>query len=149
MKKLVSLFLCILIIFSFHVNALASENNSIYYLDDGSYIVTTITETSVSRSSNTKTGSKKMEHYSTNDELLWDATIIGTFTYNGTSATCSFSNIDYNIFNSNWKITSATATKNSNKAIGNITAKRYLLGVSIESIDRAITLTCSATGVLS
>lgn len=150
MKKFLSLLLsCLLFFMCFNITAFASESNeSIIYFDDGSYIVTIITE-SPSRATKTKSGTKTLSHYNDDNEKLWDATLKGTFTYTGSSATCTNSTISYNIYNNNWKITSATASKSSNKAIGDIIAKRYVLGIPTKTVEQTITLSCSASGTLS
>lgn len=120
------------------------------YFDDGSYIVTTITEDqSLTRASGTKSGHKTSTYYNNDNEALWSATVNGTFTYNGSYATCTAASITHQVYASNWKITSATVTKTGNKAIGNVTAKRYLLGVPVQTNEKTITLSCSASGTLS
>ena len=158
MKKVISFLMSIILIISvFSFNALAItetkthlENKDITYFENGSYIITTIVEdTTLTRATNTKSGQKTSSYYNSDDEIQWSAVLKGTFTYNGSSSTCTTSNITYTTYVSNWKIPSATATKNSNKAIGNVTAKRYLLGIPVQTIEKTITLTCSATGTLS
>lgn len=150
MKKSLSLLLsCLLFFMCFNITAFASESNeSITYFDDGSYIITVITE-SPTQATKTKSGTKTTSYYNADNEKVWDATLRETFTYTGSSATCTNSTISYNIYNNNWKITSATASKSSNKAIGDIIAKRYVLGIPTKTVEQTITLTCSASGTLS
>ena len=82
-------------------------------------------------------------------EAQWSATLRGTFTYTGSSATCTASSISYTIENSKWKISSATASKSGNTASGHITAKRYTFGIPVQTVEAPIAISCSATGVLS
>lgn len=150
MKKLLSLLLsCLLFFMCFNITAFASESDeSKIYFDDGSYIVTVITE-SPSRATNTKSGTKEIKYYDSNDNLEWKVTLTGNFSYTGSSATCTKATINYNIYNDKWKIPTATASKSGNKATGDVVAKHYTLGIPFKTIERTITLTCSASGTLS
>lgn len=150
MKKLSSLLLsCLLFFMCFNITASASESNeNIIYFDDGSYIITIVNE-SLSRATKTKSGTKTTSYYNSDNEKEWDATLKGAFTYTGSSATCTKATISYNIYNDNWKITSATASKSGNKAIGDVVAKHYILGIPTKTVEQTITLTCSASGTLS
>lgn len=132
------------------------ENTTVYddiskiYLEDGSYfIISIVEEADYARSSNTKSGQKKIIHYNTNDEILWSATLKATFTYTGSSATCTNTTISYSVNDSNWSIISATATKSANSATGNVVAKQYFVGIPIKTLEQSVTLTCSADGTLS
>lgn len=151
MKKFISILLLSITIISL-TNSIAfgyNHEESKIALNNNFYIVVTITEDqSISRISNTKTGTKTITGYH-GDSKCWDATIRGTFTYDGSSSTCTSASISYTIYNSLWKITSATATESGNKAIGNVIAKRYFLGIPTQTIEETVTLTCSANGTLS
>lgn len=151
MKKIISLTLVSFLLFTIlSINSAAHIEQDITYLSDGSYFVTTIVEHSTSaRASGTKTGQKTVDYCNSDGEVQWTATIKGTFTYTGSSATCTSASISHYIYDSTWKITAETATKSGNKATGNVTAKKYLLGIPTRTIEKSITLTCSATGTLS
>lgn len=155
MKRLFTFFLAMLIASccTFFDTSAILDSNSVYsikYFDDGSYLVTSIIQDDVSIfATNTKTSSKKNEYFNSSGELMWDAIITGTFVYTGTTSTCTSSSITYNVHNSNWKITSATSAESGNKAIGYITAKRYFVGIPVQTVEETITLTCSADGTLS
>lgn len=159
MKRLFSLLISLTLFFLLSFNTLAlsdldkgTSRTFVEYLDDGSYIITTITEEKTSYSayaSFTKSGSKITTYTGSDGEVKWTATLRGTFTYTGSSATCTASNITFSSNDSNWKATSATASRSSNKAIGDITVKHYVLGIPIKTIEATIILTCSANGTLS
>lgn len=152
MKKTLSLVLVlVLALSSFCINATANtdDENTVYF-EDGSYIVISeITETTIARASNTKGGTKSYTYYNSDGDALWKATLDAQFTYTGSSATCTSSKITYTIYDSSWKITEATATKSGNKATGNVTAKKYFLGIPTKTVEETITITCSANGTLS
>lgn len=157
MKRLISVILSILMLamtLGTYASAISEPQEAAYtsyttYFEDGSYIITTIfEESSITRAASSKTGQKTATFYNSDNVAQWSATLKGTFTYNGSSATCTASSITYKIYSSNWKIASASATKSGNKATGKATAKRYLI-VPVQTVEKTITLTCSASGVLS
>ncbi len=155
MKKIISIFLTLIIVFySLSINLFASaislSKDIVIIFENGDYITETITtETVLNRATNTITGQKTSNYRNSDNELLWSATLKGTFTYTGSRATCTASSITYKIYDDNWKITSAAASKSGNTAKGDITAKRYVLGIPTKTVERTITLTCSSSGVLS
>lgn len=157
MKKIISIVLLVLmfvITLGTYASAVSEANEATYttsttYFEDGSYIITTIfEESSITRAASSKTGQKTAPFYNSDNVAQWSATLKGTFTCNGSSATCTASSITHKIYSSNWKIASASATKSGNKATGKATAKRYLI-VPVQTVEKTITLTCSASGVLS
>ena len=122
--------------------------NNVIYFEDGSYITVELVVIE-SRTTNTKTGSK-VYHYRDGDGVeLWNATLQGTFTYNGTSATCTASNVSVSIINDNWYTVSKSASKSGASATGEATVGRKLLGITIKKETVSMRLTCSASGVLS
>lgn len=158
MKKTLSLALAVVMLLSvLSVVAFAQAEDavvteSVEYLEDGYYIVTTVTEeagNSLARATSTKTGSKTATLYNSDDEALVTLKLTGTFTYTGSSASCTMASTSYTIHNSAWKVTSATASRSGNKAIGNFTAKKYVLGIVTQTRNETLTITCSNTGVLS
>lgn len=156
MKKVVSVLLIVMIMFSLNVPAFAvenidNENTVIEYLEDGSCFITTITvvEENSTYATNTKTFTKTVSYKDEDGIVCWKATLTATFRYTGSSATCTESDVTYTVSNSKWKITSATASKSGNTATADITAKRYTLGIPVETLNRTITMTCSANGTIS
>lgn len=164
MKRALSVVMIVILLMSIlSVSTLAASGSSIEpstdleavenieYFADGSYLITTIEAVDgiSPMSTSTKTGSKLYRYFNSKDVEQWTVTIIGTFSYNGSSATCTSSKISYSVSNSKWKFKEATATKSGNKAIGNFTVKYYFTGIPINTIEHTLTLSCSATGVLS
>lgn len=165
MKRTISVVMIVILLMSIlSVSTLAAGSSSvepstnletvenIEYFEDGSYLITTIETVdgiSLMSTSSTITASKSYHYYNSKDVEQWTATTIGTFSYNGSSATCTNSRTSYTVYNSNWKVKEATATKSGNKAIGKFTVKYYFLGIPTKTIEYTLTLSCSATGVLS
>lgn len=156
MKRIVSFLLAVIIIlFSFSSTCIASSNiayssnEDVIYFGDGSYITIDVEQDFYMRATNTISGNKSINYYNADDELKWTAVLNATFSYNGSVSSCTSANISYTIHDSSWRITSATATKSSNKATGNIVSKYYVLGLPVKTIEESFTITCSANGTLS
>ena len=125
---------------------------------DGLHFVTTIETDSTTNAqsdsavlkaaSTTKTGSKSAKYYN-GSSLLWYVKVTGTFSYNGSSATCTKASVTAASNNSYWKIGNKYSTKTGATATGTATAYRYFNGVVQQTIKRTVTLTCSKTGTLS
>lgn len=155
MKKLTALFsVLLMLLIMCPATAFASENvvtdKTIEYFDDGSYIVTEITTSKITTfATKITTKSKSENYYDSNNNIEWTATVTGTFSYNGTSATCENAQVSCKIYNDDWQVASAVPSKSGNKAIGTFTLKKYKLGVVTKTVNRTITLTCNANGVCS
>ena len=155
MKKLISL-LSVIIMIAVMCPATAFANDEIVtdryveYFDDGSYIVTELTESTITTfAAKTVSKSKASHYYESDNSKAWTVILSATFSYTGSSATCTKATTSSTIYNSSWKVKSAVASKSGNKATGTFTVKKYVLGVPLKSIDRTLTITCSNTGVCS
>ena len=153
MKKVFSILLIMLMIFSVNINACAGSDTAttVEYFDDGSCIETTIVldEYISTYATQVKKLEKSISYKDEDGIVCWSATLTATFRYTGSSATCTDSTVSYEIYDSAWRMTSATASKSGNTATADITAKRYTLGIPFKTIDRTITMTCSANGTIS
>lgn len=116
--------------------------------DSGYRIETVITELSQStRATSNITGIKKTSVYSGN-ELLWSVSVTGTFSYGNGSSRALSSIVTTNVSNGSWKITSSNSTYYGNTAKATATAKRYLLGIPVETIVKTVELSCDSNGKL-
>lgn len=85
-----------------HISAETYETNSTtIHFDDGSYMVTVIRQSSITRfaksATYTKVGEKIVNLYDSKDNLQWTYTLTGTFNVNeGVSVVCT--NSDYSSF---------------------------------------------------
>lgn len=154
-KKFISLVIALLLILSIPFTAFAQENEnkivSIEYFDDGSYLIVELVEeeTLLTRATSSKPGSKSFTYYNSSDEPVWKATLNATFTYTGSSATCTSASVSYKIYDDAWKCTSAVASKSGRTARGDFVFKKYVLGIPIKTIEKSLTISCSNTGTLS
>ena len=153
MKRLISALIVIIFTLSCSacfVNALAQDQIYTEIYEDGSYdIITTTSHFTISNLLNTKGTSSKTktnEHHNADGSIAWKASITATFSYNGTTASCTDVTKSTVIYNSAWKCTAASCSKSGATATGNFTFKRYVLLVPVQTINKTLTLTCDANG---
>ena len=120
------------------------EYQAVEYLEDGSYIVTTLViDTPLTRSSSVS-GRKTVTKYSTSDVKQYALTLRATFSYNGRSATATDASTSVTIYQNGWNCTDRNITKSGNRATANATFRNGL-AVNYPSV----TITCSPSGSLS
>lgn len=148
--KVIVLALLILTMLPFSVIAAAEveTTSEIIYLDDGSYITIEITQME-SRASGTKSGSKTYTYRGSDGNEKWKAVLRGTFSYTGTSATCTASSCDVTITDTDWYIVSKTTSKSGNSAVGELTMGHKFIGITISKESISMKITCDANGNLS
>lgn len=148
MKKFFAFALAVLCVYTALPATSVCAEESIERLEDGSYIVTTISYQG-SRASNTRTGSKERTYYANDNTKLFSLTVKGTFKYDGTSASCTSSTYSYNIYDSSWSLKSATAIKSGATATAEGTFAKKVLGITTMTKSLTPTLTCDKDGNLS
>lgn len=111
-------------------------------LPDGSYLVYTVTSMR-NRSTNRTYGSTDIDYRSKEGTLCWSATLSGSFTYDGKSATCVDASITTKVYRSGWYTASKSAHASGNTAVGYVTMGNSATG---EVFPRTITLTCDKNG---
>lgn len=84
--------------------------------------------------------------YDNNNKLVAVFTLTATFTYNGSTATCTDASYTTKIYDSNWKFTAASAEKASNYAVGTFTVKKTFLFITQATVSDKITITCDRNG---
>lgn len=150
MKRYISmLVLAVFLITALPVRGKAIEQEvNVRYFEDGSYIVETI-EVVEGRASGAKTGTKSQTYYGSAGDSEWKATLTGTFTYTGSSATCTSSSVNVTIYDSAWYVVSKSASKSGNTANASVTMGEKLLGVTVTKVPTSLSLKCDANGNLS
>lgn len=153
MKRLFSIILvALLVVTLMPIQTFATtdirENSNVVYYEDGSYVIIELTYKET-RASGTKTASKTYKYYNSDDVEQWRAVLSGTFSYTGSSATCTASSCNVTISNSAWYVVSKSATKSANVAIGEVTIGRKFLGITVDKESATIRITCDANGNLS
>lgn len=125
----------------------ATESDTIFF-DDGSYIVVRVEDVSA-RATNVRSGNKYLTYYDGSDNVEWEAKLTGSFTYNGTSATCTSASCTVTIYENAWYEISNTTTRSGNTATTQLTMGEKFLGITISKPQYTITLTCDKDGNLS
>lgn len=146
MKRVVSVLMLVFFLFSALPMAGAAEavSEERIELGDGYYLIAE-TFQSGARASRSVSGSKPYTCYDSAGTALWKVTLYGTFTYTGSSATCTASSISTTIYDSSWSTGSKSASKSGNKATGSATMKKS----TVKSVPVSLSLSCSASGSLS
>lgn len=153
MKRVISLFLTMLtILMVLPITALgveeAQETEDIIWTDDGGYIVIT-TQSAQTRASGTRTESRMGTYYDSKDNVEWRITLTATFTYNGTTSSCTAASCDVTIYDSMWYLISKSVTKSGNTATATVTLGFKVLGVTVSKPTYTLSLSCDKDGNMS
>lgn len=146
MKRVVSVLMLVFFLFSAlpMVGAAEAVSEERIELGDGYYLIAETFQCGA-RASKSVSGSKPYTCYDSAGTALWKVTLYGTFTYTGSSATCTASSISTTIYDSSWSTGSKSASKSGNKATGSATMKKS----TVKSVPVSLSLSCSASGSLS
>ena len=154
MKRLFTISLIIMLVLcsAFCIPASAAEvektETTIEYLDNGDYIETTIIYFETNARVATKSGSKTSNYKSSSGATMWSVTVNGTFTYNGTTSSCTSVSRSASATGSGWSIKSSSCTKSGNCASATATAT-YKGVLSSKDYTLTVNLYCSPYGILS
>lgn len=153
MKRILSIALFIILLFNtIPLIGLAKSDTqistNIIYLENGCYVIEELV-TLESRALNMITGTKNQRYYNSSGEQVWYASLTGTFSYNGSSATCTVATCDVTIINTSWYVISKSADKSGNVARCSVTMGRKMLGVKVDEESISFKLTCDPNGNLN
>jgi len=163
MKKIISIVLCMflfvwLMSYGFAASADTGDEGENLLLigetaiqeEDGSEILIQVyEEPTLLRAGGSKSGQKSYTAKNSSGQVQWKFTVKGSFTYTGSSATCTSSSYTSSISNSEWSLKSASASKSGNKATATGTYIRKLLGITVDTKTVAPSLSCDKNGNLS
>lgn len=172
MKKFISAIIVLLCIFSsteMNVNAQSYDSKAydlqsvqtvlqrdFDYIGDGLYICTELSQYSPSIYTSpalTVSSSKSATLTSTvtdsSGNVLIKYVLSATFTYNGSSATCTSASYSTNVYSNGWSFSNATSSKSGNTAYGAYTAVNKVLLITVQSISRNLTISCDKDGNIS
>lgn len=151
MKKRIvgALLVCLLLVCLLPIQAFAQQREIIRH-EDGSYTVVTVSrEATAARATNYARGNRVYDYYSDTNVLQWKAVLNATFTYNGSSATCtSVNSLNVTIYDSSWSVGSKSTSRSGNTAYGYLTMERRIAG-GTQGVPVTLTLTCDRNGNLS
>lgn len=160
MKKcIISLFTILSLVCAINIAPLsvnASDNTSSItteMLEDGYYFETIIKDEECSIAPRattqyiTKTKTTKLKN--SDGDVMWAVSIKATFSYDGSTSKCTSCTPSAISYASTWSIKSITSSKSGNSATANAVATcTSSIGAS-QSYSKSVTITCSATGVVS
>lgn len=148
MKRIICWLLGVLMIVpAFTIGVFATDTDTVYF-DDGSYITIDIS-TVRGRAAGTVTGNKTYTYHDSDGTTAWKAMLNGTFSYTGSSATCTASTCNVTTYDSAWYTVSKSTSKSGNSATAAVTMGKTLLGVTITKVPVDMILSCDANGNLS
>lgn len=145
MKKIILAIFLIFSCFWTSTVGISAQINDTYYFGT---IIEEYSEQST-RATSTKTASKTVTVKNSSNVALWSVKVTGTFTFNGSSSSCTNASVTTAVYDKNWKIASKSASKSGNSAIATAKGNCYLDGSYISSLTKTAKLTCNATGKLS
>ena len=147
--KISTILLLIITLLPFNIIAVADFDESIstYYFDDGSYMTVTVSQ-NMPRSTSVK-GNKVFNFYGSDGVEQWRAELIGIFTYDGTTATCTSCVCNVTITDTDWSYTQKRCYVNGGSALCDLTMVKKWLGITIRTEEMTLSLTCSPTGQLT
>ena len=159
MKKTISITLITALIscifLSIPVSATTADNTerTIEYLDNGDYIETIITDDTLDSgislyATNTITKTKTKYYKNSSGTVLWSVSIKATFSYNGSTSTCTSCSHSTTSPGASWYIKTSSHSKSGNTATAKATATHTTISGSAD-YTRSVTIKCSATGVVS
>lgn len=149
-KKFCAIVLTALLCVCVSIPAFAADDNgrvvsrTVEQYDNGSYAVVTVYDDTTARGG-TKTGHKDYEYY-VGGSLAWIYTVHGSFSYNGSSATCTAASATCDIRKSEWHLTANEAYPSGSSAVAKGTVWRSSDG---REVYPRVSITCTANGVLA
>lgn len=122
---------------------------SVRYYADGSRDETEIILLPSAKVLHTVTAQKSTSHYTSSNELVWKVTLTGSFSYNGSSSSCTAASTTTNFYQSGWFVYSENTTHSGNTASTVVILKKTVLGVPITFSNVTLNLSCDKNGNLS
>ena len=126
----------------------AKRATVVHVFADGSQLLEGQPEVAVQTRSSI-TAQKPYYHCNSSGTVLWTATVTGTFTYNGSTSSCTNATYVTQINNTAWSEQSGSAYPSGNSAIADVVMMRKILFIVLETVPVTITLTCDKNGNLS
>lgn len=154
MKKVIATLVAFVLILSMFPIQIANASQEpelleIIRYEDGSYLEITLEAAPQTRASGSLTKTKNYTFTNSNGVAEWKISLTGSFTYTGTTSTCTAASCNVTIYQSNWSAASKSASKSGNTAYGTARILRKYLGVTVSDKTYNLTLTCDKNGNVS
>lgn len=150
---IISLISCILFCIPVSATTTDKTEKTIEYLENGDYIETIITDDTENSdislyATNTIAKTKTKYYKNSSGIVLWSVSVKATFSYNGSTSTCTRCSHSTTAPASAWSIKSASHSKSGNTATAKATAT-WKTSAGSKDYSMSVTIKCSATGVVS
>ncbi len=133
--------------------ATAASSSDIIYVSDDLYVEVTLEEefpTIVTFSTSTsKTYSKTATLKNGDNETVAKFKLTATFTYDGSTSTCTNVSHSATIYDDSYEFTSTSSSKSGATATGKYTIKKYILFINTQTVSDTITIKCDKNGNIS
>lgn len=146
MKKAISLLTAVLLVFCMALPVMASERSeeTVLTFEDGSYLVVTLDTTPLTRTTS-PVATKTYTYYNVDDERQWDFTLMGQFTYDGSTSTAIQAKARTVIYNRDWSQTYADVYRVGAYAYGEAVFEHPSDG----TVPITVTIYCDKNGNIS
>lgn len=131
-----------------HAMDMYDESRVVQVFDDGSYIEETLCVVRT-RASGTVSGNRERTYYGSDGSSDWMVVLSGSFSYNGTTASCTSASCSVSIYDTAWYTVSKSAWKSGNTAYASASIGEKVLGVTVREVPVSLSLSCDANGNLS
>ncbi len=146
MKKFIAFLLALVVLHGISPFTYAAQDDNMIYYSDGSYITIELSEGFTQRSSGSKNYQKTYVYRDSANNIGWEAILYGSFTYNGTSATCTSASCTITIYNSVFYEVSKDISRSGNTASAEFTIGRKYWLVTIGQKTYNIRMSCDKNG---
>lgn len=97
----------------------------------------------------TKSGSKTQRYVNSSGATLWYVTVHAFFTYNGSTSSCTSTDVTAESNSSAWKVTNKSSWKSGNTGYASATGHQYnILGMETNTLSRTVSISCTKNGNL-
>ena len=92
---------------------------------------------------------KSLSHENASGTTLWYVTVHASFTYNGSTSSCTSTNVTAESNSSAWKVTNKSSWKSGNTGYASATGHQYnILGMETNTLSRTVSISCTKNGTL-
>ncbi len=123
-------------------------------ISDDLYCITSISEfpatgINLFSTTQTKSGSKTVQYVNSSGSVLWYVTVHASFTYNGSSSSCTNASVYAESNSSAWTVSYKSSWKSGNIGYASAIGHHHnVLGAETSSVTRTVSISCTANGSL-
>lgn len=123
-------------------------------LADDLYCITRISESPATgiglfSTTQTKSGRKTVQYANSSGTILWYVSVHASFTYNGSSSSCTNASVYAESNSSAWTVTNKSSWRSGNTGYASATGHHHnFLGIETSSVSRTVSISCTANGTL-